>query len=448
MLLKLPLEVVELIVLKLSYDDIINIGCCCKVLHDIAINESLWEKCANRDFNVNLKCTKKSHCIKLEENVDRNYSSRAFYRKVLLPYGKALQRTFRLTNYDYYGGLAKLLYHNYMLHLIELDPPAYPYTQNRLQDRVICQIYLSPQSNKTLVNYLEYKPKATELNDDNPRPRYSFEVFDGLQNVRSEKTEVKISLTSTPSPLPEVMDLNNDWYHMDGDETKEKELSKRLGIPRDMARLRSRHQSLYILEGSKQYRSIEEEHSFHASYPIQPGFFKATYGSHGVEILQLYYAEPSNEIIALKITGDPNVPCGEIGFKGYLNNPIDPEMSLDEEKVDYFDNLKRTFDRAMSQDKQCHLADGNPSPQPFHLPKGYLLNQDIQLDEFKEYKWRFASKVHIAMAGFHDPRYIDAHMIIFSQDTFAVINIDIKSLKICHRVNEKLKSAVNYEDLY
>ena len=50
------------------------------------------------------------------------------------------------------------------------------------------------------------------------------------------------------------------------------------------------------------------------------------------------------------------------------------------------------------------------------------------------------------MAMFQEPRYVDAHIIIFSENIFAVINIDLKSLKICHRVEERLDGAVNYED--
>ena len=443
MLLKLPLEVVELIVLKLSYDDILNISSCCKVLHEVATNEGLWEKCAKRDFNVNLKCSKKKNCSNLKENVDRSFSARAFVWNILRRYGKALQRTYQRTNYAYYGGLVKLLYHNYMLHFIDLDPPAFPSTHDPLQTRVICQVFLSPKSNKTVVvRYLEYKPKPSPYGDTCSSPTYSFDVN---ELNRPDETRFTISLRSTPCPLPEVMELNNEWYHMQGDEVKETELSKRLGIPRDMAKLRSRHQTLYILEGSQKYRAIEEQ-AFHPSYPIQPGFFKATYGYHGNEIIQLKYSERSNEIVASKITGDPNVPFGEIVFKAYTDKPINRDMMSDGEEVDYFDNLRNAFDRAMKLDKGNKITDRTQSPQPFHLPKGYLLSHDVKLTEFKECKWRFMSKFQIAMPGFQDSRYVDAHMVVFSEDSFAIISIDIRSLKICHRVKEKLNGIVNYDD--
>ena len=58
------------------------------------------------------------------------------------------------------------------------------------------------------------------------------------------------------------------------------------------------------------------------------------------------------------------------------------------------------------------------------------------------------AKIQIAMAGFRNPRFVDAHMIIFSENTIAVINIDLKSLKICHRVDQRLEKIVNYGDLF
>ena len=415
MILELPLEIVEFIILQLPYDDILKIGTCSKQLNEVTKCQSLWEKCANRDFNINLKCTKSQNCSALkEEGVERSFSARIFYRNILLQYGNALRTTWQRTNYDYYGGLVKLLYHNYMLYLVELEPPPYPLIYKSLQPRVICQMFVNPNSNKTIINYVEYKP-MTEGDPTTSNVKYSM-------NLHNNEVPSTMSLLSNPYPLSEVIKLNNDWYELEGDDRKEVEMSKRLGIPRDMARLRFKHQMLYILGGNQQFSAIatSDEAVDPIDCPIQPGLFKATYGSHGIEIIKLYYIEPSKEIIGLKITGDPNVPFGEVSFKGYLNKPITREMMVSaQEGIGYFEQLRSSFDKATSDDKN---QDDNTNDrvydqnlQPFELPKSFCLTGELQSDGLKEYKCRFAAKIQIAMAGFHDPRFVDAHMIIFSE---------------------------------
>merc|ERR1712110_842678 len=96
-----------------------------------------------------------------------------------------------------------------------------------------------------------------------------------------------------------------------------------------------------------------------------------------------------------------------------------------------------------SNDEIVQIDD--PSPQPFELPDSFCLQDNMQFDDLKTYKWRFAAQVQIAKAIFQEPKYVEAHLIIFSENTLAVINIDLKSLKICHRVVESLDGVVNYE---
>jgi len=372
--------------------------------------------------------SKSQNCSALEEeSVERSFSARTFYRNILMQYGNALHATWQRTNYDYYGGLAKLLYHNYMLYLVELEPPPYPSIYKSLQPRIICQIFVTPESNETMVNYLEYKP-VTEEDDTVSTVQYSMKLD-------NNEVPYTMSLLSNPYPLPEVIKLNNDWYDMEGDNEKEVEMSNRLGIPRDMARLRFKHQMLYILEGNQQFRAITKSQTTVGSteFPIQPGLFKATYGSHGIEVIQIYYQVRAKEIIGLKITGDPNVPFGEVSFKGYLDKPITREMMVSaNEGADYFEQLRNSFDKATSDEKNDDDNTGDQfydqqDLQPFEIPKSFCLSDELQSDGLKEYKCRFAAKIQIAMAGFHDPRFVDAHIIIFSENTIAVINIDLKS---------------------
>merc|ERR1712223_842787 len=184
--------------------------------------------------------------------------------------------------------------------------------------------------------------------------------------------------------------------------------------------------------------------------PIQPGIFKATYGSHGIELIHVHYRQEPNQLVGWKITGDPNVPSGETSFIGYLDKPISHNSLEDGGDIDYFVELKNSFDRTWNSENTNESFESddqvNSLPKPFILPKSFQLQGNLQLDDLKSYKFRFASQIQIARAMFQEPKYVDAHMIIFSENPLAVINIDLKSLKICHRVKEKVNGVVNYED--
>ncbi|KAM9302271.1 F-box only protein 31 [Gastrophryne carolinensis] len=53
---------------------------------------------------------------------------------------------------------------------------------------------------------------------------------------------------------------------------------------------------------------------------VKPGFFKGTYGSHGLEIVMLSFHGPSAKVT--KITGDPNVPAGQPTLEVHLTQPV------------------------------------------------------------------------------------------------------------------------------
>ena len=447
MILQLPLELVELVMLNLSYDDINNIGVCCKLLNEVVNRQTFWEKVAQKDFGVNLTSTKKLCVSSSEDVVERNRSAKIFYKEILLPYGNALKEIWQQANFEYYGGMYKLLYHDYMLYLVRLDPPPYPSVNKLLQPQIICQIYVSPNSNKTVANYLEDVP--INPTEDQSKQNFANAIY-SLKMVKSYTVsgEHRLSMVLSSDSRPQIMDTDHRWQLVPDDESKEEELSRRLGIQRDMARLRFRLQMQYILEGHQLFQQMPIDHFNDPKLcPIKPGIFKATYGSHGIELLRVDYSKDAKKLVGWKITGDPNVPFGETSFIGYLDKPIGSHNLTDDEGLDYFVKLRHSFDKTMTENsdgKRALMED--PSPQPFELPESFCLKDSLLLNDLKTYKWRFASQVQIAKAMFQEPKYVDAHIIIFSENTLAVINIDLKSLKICHRVVESLDGVVNYEE--
>ena len=50
-------------------------------------------------------------------------------------------------------------------------------------------------------------------------------------------------------------------------------------------------------------------------------YFLGTYSTHGIEIIKIDYST-NDQIEAIKLTGDPNVPAGKITFKADLSKDI------------------------------------------------------------------------------------------------------------------------------
>ena len=192
--------------------------------------------------------------------------------------------------------------------------------------------------------------------------------------------------------------------------------------------------------------------------PIKPGIFKGTYGSHGMEMIEIDY-KGEKFLTAVKLTSSvSNVPENKITFTADLLKSIiltkDQQTELNcsaLEKETYFAYFPFELNSMENQEAK----------QPFVLPPG-IFNPltDVWIDANAQYPngtegpklgfekclWRFLGEGQIANVDFDEPQRILVHVVIFNEDCFAVLYLRYNTLCIYSRVKENFK-AVGYKDI-
>ena len=73
---------------------------------------------------------------------------------------------------------------------------------------------------------------------------------------------------------------------------------------------------------------------------------------------------------------------------------------------------------------QIYNKQDSPSSQPFILPKDALSRSE--LSNFNRCTYRFIGEGQVAQSNFQSPQMIPAHIVIFDQDTFGVMFLELR----------------------
>ncbi|XP_056381506.1 F-box only protein 31 isoform X2 [Hyla sarda] len=201
---------------------------------------------------------------------------------------------------------------------------------------------------------------------------------------------------------------------------------------------------------------------------VKPGFFKGTYGSHGLEIVMLSFHGTVAK--ATKITGDPNVPAGQPTLEVDLTRPMRlPDLehlkNIDELSrliMDIHEQINREqrltgreeeaagvrveetvqapsppvkpMDRKM--DVQGELQP--PDPQAFALPEEVMARNE---DYPRSCKMCFFGTGLIAGHGFSSPERTPGLFILFDDDRFGFIWLELKSFSLYSRMRDKFQNS-------
>ncbi|XP_067905056.1 F-box only protein 31-A isoform X3 [Heterodontus francisci] len=219
---------------------------------------------------------------------------------------------------------------------------------------------------------------------------------------------------------------------------------------------------------------------------IRPGLFKGTYGSHGLEIVMMSFH--GTHIKVTKITGDPNVPAGQMTLHIDITRPV---QLPDIEHLQNFDRLSRIV-LEIHQQVQCDqqnqehwqginqhnvdslqpacngvqepkdqgakaagmstkpetvgaegaTAGGLPARpvagQPFVLPVGVMARNEVYP---RMCRVCFYGTGLIAGHGFTSPERTPGLFILFDEQCFGFIWLDLKSFSLYSRIEDSLRCA-------
>ncbi|XP_068883244.1 F-box only protein 31 isoform X2 [Aphelocoma coerulescens] len=207
---------------------------------------------------------------------------------------------------------------------------------------------------------------------------------------------------------------------------------------------------------------------------IQPGLFKGTYGSHGLEIVMLSFH--GKKAKGTKITGDPNIPAGQQTVEIDLAHPL---RLPDIENLRDFSELSRIVlevqeqvrreeqEREQRQEEEEHsqqaasqpasplggegaegeetaagaegtTQDKAPTSQPFVLPMGVISRNE---DYPRTCRICFYGTGLIAGHGFTSPERTPGVFVLFDDDRFGFIWLELKSFSLYSRIKVSFQNA-------
>ncbi|MBN3281459.1 FB31B protein, partial [Polyodon spathula] len=208
---------------------------------------------------------------------------------------------------------------------------------------------------------------------------------------------------------------------------------------------------------------------------LRPGLFKGTYGSHGLEIVMLSFH--GRRAKGTKLTGDPNVPAGQLTLEIDLSRPIQlPEIekqhSIEELSrlvLEVHEQVQRESNPAQSGSTEPEAegqgeggreenrnglgaapatpttAEGAeasasplPAPQPFVLPQGVVARNEVYP---RTCRICFYGTGLIAGHGFTSPEHTPGIFILFDDNRFGFIWLELKSFSLYSRITDTLQYA-------
>jgi len=352
----------------------VNVQC-----RSMVLEESFWTRLAWKNFGLKL-------------HPSREFSSRLFYQSVLYPYRRALG-IWQRQNLKHYGGIIKVWPTSEYLLFEELIRP-----------RVVGETFKR-------LPFLRISRKRTD----------AAAVIENLSRL-SISTRVKVVLQGEGNPTLSVMFADVEDYALNPDL-----IGNYLSLIGGEVQY---HDHLLWFLQTYQSRALYTYTQLSLNWtdhglPLKSGIFVGNYGPHGTEVIRLDVPETIRGSVGRKVTGDPNVPFKEITFRLTENECLDIPLENQETSESLEEFLK----------DPRYIAYQNGQNLDFQVPMDVLERETI---EYNKCKGRWNCECQIAQHGFANPEFIPGNFILFSEDYFGVIFLELRSISLYRRVTQEL----------
>lgn len=195
---------------------------------------------------------------------------------------------------------------------------------------------------------------------------------------------------------------------------------------------------------------------------LQPGFFKGTYGSHGLEIVMLSFHGTTAK--TTKITGDPNVPAGQPTLEVDLTRPI--RLPAIEHLRNFSELSRLILDIRDVVSREQRLAEGaedtgsraEPAAEEESAANGPAASEEQQAQDVQTFalpeevmarngdyprscRICYYGTGLIAGHGFSSPERTPGLFILFDDNRFGFIWLELKSFSLYSRMTDKFQNS-------
>ncbi|XP_023262462.1 F-box only protein 31 isoform X2 [Seriola lalandi dorsalis] len=443
-LAELPPELLVEIFSLLPGTALPNVALICKKFRQILSTETIWRRRCIEEFGM------KEDLRKMEVG---NVSSRELYVKLLHPYRHILG----LWQPDIgpYGGLLNVVVDGLFIIGWMYLPPHDPRVEDPMRRRPLFRIHMW-ETKKASVECM-YGHKGPHKGD--------------IQTVKKDEFSTKCNQTDHHRMPGGRQEEFRTWLEEEWGRTLEEIFHEHM---QELILMKFIYTSQY--DNCLTYRRIYLPPTLPSDL-LQPGLFKGTYGSHGLEIVMLSFHGMSAR--ATKLTGDPNVPAGQLTLDVDLSRPVVLPDLEHQRKIEELSRLvlgvheevqreveQRAKDSSATVNGAAEGACGGasraegmdidhgacsdscepgpssssspPEAQPFVLPLGVMARNEVYPRTCRKC---FYGTGLIAGHGFTSPERTPGLFVLFDEDRFGFIWLELKSFSLYSRLTDHLAHA-------
>ncbi|XP_056308273.1 F-box only protein 31 isoform X2 [Danio aesculapii] len=429
-LLDLPPELLVEIFASLPGIALPNLALVCKKFRQILNTETIWRRRCTEEFGM------RDDLRKMEIV---GISSRDLYVKLLHPYRHILG----LWQPDIgpYGGLLNVVVDGLFIIGWMYLPPHDPRVEDPMRRRPLFRIHMW-EKNKATVECM-YGHKGPHKGD--------------IQTVKKDEFSTKCNQTDHHRMPGGRQEEFRTWLEEEWGRTLEDIFHEHM---QELILMKFIYTSQY--DNCLTYRRIYLPPCLPSDL-LQPGLFKGTYGSHGLEIIMLSFH--GSKAKATKLTGDPNVPAGQLTLEIDLQRPVrlpdlEQQRSMEELSRLVLGVHEEVQRASQSRDVPAEAAEASvegsdsappagaedeepgaaaaPETQAFVLPLGVMARNEVYP---RTCKMCFYGTGLIAGHGFTSPERTPGLFVLFDDDRFGFIWLELKSFSLYSRLTDQLTHA-------